>query len=334
MDLSRAKTYLPVTGAAPVLASQAANSTLAAPVPASQAANSTLAAKVVEHLLQVAGSPRFKDETMPEALRDVKNFEQLHAMIWEARKISLALSKGDLSYISPEKGVTMGALKSLQSNLKHLAWQAKQIAGGDYSHKVDFIGEFSEAFNDMTNQLSRRISLLKDTSEEYKDKSFRDALTGIYNRMAFMHFAEEAFSMHPDVSTLIITDIDRFKKFNDEYGHLCGDEVLKNFASYLAHALRPSDICSRYGGEEFLMLLPGMPLDMGLIVGERLRAGVEKLRLNYGGQELRVTASFGVCETGPMPEGASFGEFITACISRADANLYRAKEGGRNKVVG
>ncbi|MDR2603913.1 MAG: GGDEF domain-containing protein [Desulfovibrio sp.] len=305
-------------------------------VPESQPADGTaLATSVVEHLLQVAVSPRFKDETPPEALRGIKNFEQLLAVIWATRKMAVTLAKGDLEYQTPEKGIIIGTLKAFQSNLKHLTWQTQRIAGGDYSHKVSFLGEFSEAFNYMAAQLAQRISLLKNTSEEYKNLSFRDALTGMYNRKAFMHFAEEIFTtLKPDVSTLVIADIDKFKTFNDVYGHLCGDEVLKLFADYLAHALRPGDICSRYGGEEFLMLLPGMPLSVGLSIGERLRAGVEALRLNYEGKELRITASFGVCETVPTAEGEPFDEFIRACIGRADENLYKAKEGGRNRVVG
>ncbi|MDR2668514.1 MAG: GGDEF domain-containing protein [Desulfovibrio sp.] len=317
---------------APLQAPAAQTSAVPDPQPADGTA---LAAAVVEHLLQVAVSPRFKDETTPEALRGIKNFEQLLAITWATRKMTLALSKGDLEYYTPEKGIIIGALKAFQSNLKHLTWQTQRIAGGDYSHKVSFLGEFSEAFNYMAVQLAQRITLLKSTSEEYKNLSYRDALTGIYNRKAFMHFAEEVFTtLKPEVSTLIITDIDKFKAFNDVHGHLCGDEVLKLFADYIAHALRPGDICSRYGGEEFLMLLPGMPLSVGLSIGERLRAGVEKLRLNFAGKELQITASFGVCETSPMPEGVPFDEFIRAGIGRADANLYKAKESGRNRVVG
>ncbi|MDR2124029.1 MAG: GGDEF domain-containing protein [Desulfovibrio sp.] len=295
----------------------------------------TLAAEAVEYLLQVISAPQFSTESPPDALRSIKNFEELLSIAWAVRNMSTALSNGNLDYSPPVEGITIDALKSFQVKLRRLAWQIKQIAGGDYNNKEFFIDECAEALNHLTRQLAQRISTLTKTSEEYRNMSFRDALTGIYNRKAFMHFAEEVFSaLRPAVSTLIIADIDRFKIFNDTYGHLCGDEVLKLFAAHIARALRPDDICCRYGGEEFLMLLPGMPLDLGLSVAERLRAGVEKLRLRFAGHELLITSSFGVCEAGPIPENLSFNDFICACISRADVNLYKAKAGGRNMVVG
>ncbi|MDR2604322.1 MAG: GGDEF domain-containing protein [Desulfovibrio sp.] len=294
-----------------------------------------LADEAVEYLLQVIAAPQCSNETPPEALRGIRNFEELLSIAWGIRKMSAALSDGNLDYSPPVQGITIDALKSFQGKLRRLAWQIKQIAGGDYGNKEFFIGECAEALNHLTLQLTQRISSLTQASEEYRNMSFRDALTGIYNRKAFMHFAEEVFSTaRPAVSTLIITDIDRFKLFNDTYGHLCGDEVLKLFATHIAHALRPDDICCRYGGEEFLMLLPGMPLTLGLVVAERLRSGVEKLRLRFAGHELRITASFGVCETGPTPDNLPFSDFVGSCISRADANLYKAKAGGRNMVVG
>jgi diguanylate cyclase (GGDEF)-like protein len=294
-----------------------------------------LADEAVEYLLQVIAAPQFSNETPPEMLRGIKNFEKLLSIAWGIRKMSTALSNGDLDYSPSVEGITIDALKSFQGKLRRLAWQIKQIAGGDYGNKEFFIRECAEALNHLTLQLEQRISTLTKASEEYRNMSFHDALTGIYNRKAFMHFAEEVLSsIHPAVSTLIITDIDRFKTFNDTYGHLCGDEVLKLFATHIARALRPDDICCRYGGEEFLMLLPGMSVTLGIGVAERLRAGVERLRLRFAGHELRITSSFGVCEISPTPEDQSFNDFISSCISRVDANLYKAKAGGRNMVVG
>jgi len=295
-----------------------------------------MAEEVVNYLLQVLSSSRHKVETLPDKLRAIKNFEQLSALAWGIRKMSLALGKGDLDYSSEERGIVIGGLKSLQSNLKHLTWQAKQIAKGDYSHRVDFMGEFSEAFNLMTRQLASHITTLVKTSKEYKDKSFQDPLTGIYNRMAFMHYAEEILrEIEAGASSiLIIADIDKFKSVNDRYGHPCGDTVLKAFAACLVDCIRPSDLCCRYGGEEFLMLLPRASLASGLVVAERVRSMVERMVVSFENTNILLTASFGVSEIGGKASGASFADFIAVGISRADANLYKAKELGRNQVVG
>ncbi|MDR3090281.1 MAG: diguanylate cyclase [Desulfobulbaceae bacterium] len=296
-----------------------------------------LAQQIVDYLLQILGSPRHKDETIPEQLRAVKNIEQLSALAWSIRKISLALANGDLEYTTHERGVVIGGLKALQSNLRHLTWQAKQIAVGDYSHRVDFIGEFSESFNIMTEQLANRITTLANTSEKYRNQSFRDHLTGIYNRVAFMHYAQTTLGRlreENSLSTLIITDIDKFKHVNDHYGHLCGDEVLRAFTKCLLVGIRPSDLICRYGGEEFLILLPDIPLASGRAVAERLRLNVADLRISHGGQQLTITASFGLTEISGAPDKSSFNDFITNIISRADVNLYKAKEAGRNRVVG
>lgn len=309
-----------------------------APAPAFPDGGTELAEKVVDYLLRVLSSPRHKDETSPEELRVVKNLEQLSSLAWAIRKMSLALAQGDLNSASAEKGVVIGGLKALQSHLKHLTWQAKQIASGDYSHKVDFIGEFSEAFNLMTEQLASHITQLVRTSEEYKDKSFHDPLTGLYNRMAFMHHAENVLCERraKAASTLIITDIDKFKHVNDRYGHLCGDEVLKAFAACLLDCIRPSDLCCRYGGEEFLILLPYTPLVSGLLVAERVRSAVEKAVIAFENTNLSITASFGLSEVeaGGKAGDFTFADFIAQSISRADANLYQAKESGRNRVIG
>ena len=295
-----------------------------------------LAARAVDYLLRVLASPRHKDENLPDDLLAIENMEQLAALAWAIRKLSLALGKGDLEYTSPEKGIVIGGLKALQSNLKHLTWQAKQIAGGDYSHKVDFIGEFSESFNLMTEQLANRITRLVNTRDEYKDKSFRDPLTGVYNRMAFMHYAEKSLHrLKVEVrSSLIIADIDKFKDVNDRHGHLAGDLVLKVFAACLMEGIRPGDLCCRYGGEEFVILLPHTPLVSGLVIAERLRAKVEKLDISFKGIVISVTASFGVSEIDGKTDDTSFSDLITAAIGRADTHLYEAKGSGRNQVIG
>jgi diguanylate cyclase (GGDEF)-like protein len=119
-------------------------------------------------------------------------------------------------------------------------------------------------------------------------------------------------------------DIDRFKELNDQYGHLVGDAVLGRVAQALTRALRPQDLLARYGGEEFAVLLPGLDANAARTVAERLRHNVEHAERDAGEEGLpATTVSIGVAERRP-------GEPLAALLVRADAALYRAKNGGRN----
>jgi diguanylate cyclase (GGDEF)-like protein len=127
---------------------------------------------------------------------------------------------------------------------------------------------------------------------------------------------------------LLMVDIDRFKRLNDTYGHLIGDVVLKSTARRLAETLRPTDFLVRYGGEEFLAMLPGAGEQPALTAAQRLRTAVEQLVFPPAepGTMLRVTVSIGVAVLAQ-------GESIEQIIERADNALYRAKAAGRNTVV-
>ncbi|MCL1916278.1 MAG: diguanylate cyclase [Desulfovibrionaceae bacterium] len=248
-----------------------------------------------------------------------------------------ALTNGNLEYPCQERGFIAGSLKAFQSNLRHLTWQASRIAVGEYHHRVSFMGDFSVAFNKMTEQLDSTINSLTSLSEKYKDLSYHDLMTGYYNRAGFFKYATDmlgAPSVIPRNSTLIITDIDHFKKFNDTHGHLCGDEVLKAFTVKIRSLLRSHELCCRYGGEEFIIFMPNTPIKAGMAIARRLRAAVEGMSLEFGGEKLNITASFGVTEVGEVPEGVSVEDFLTQRIHDADELLYEAKSSGRNRVVG
>ena len=126
--------------------------------------------------------------------------------------------------------------------------------------------------------------------------------------------------------SLCLLDFDRFKRINDELGHPAGDAVLKQGLRFVAGALRKYDIVFRYGGEEFLICLPGTPLEDAIQVVERIRAGLEQLPIRLpDGQALQVTASFGLAEIqGQKP--------VEDSIAHADAALLEAKQRGRNRV--
>lgn len=166
-------------------------------------------------------------------------------------------------------------------------------------------------------------------------QSLTDALTGAYNRRHLMdqlpRELERARRYGQPVSVLIC-DIDFFKKVNDGYGHGAGDDVLVAFAQMLNGAVRREiDCVARYGGEEFVVLLPQTDLSGALAVGEKLRAATAALEIPTSGHVLRITSSFGVATLQPQWPDAPVAGML---LEQADACLYESKERGRNRVTG
>jgi diguanylate cyclase (GGDEF)-like protein len=124
---------------------------------------------------------------------------------------------------------------------------------------------------------------------------------------------------------LIAFDLDQFKSFNDRYGHLGGDQILRSFCNLVTEALRPDDLFGRMGGEEFACLLVNVSPADALAVAEQLRCRFANMEIYFGSSQLRATVSSGVVAVQPQPD-------LEALISAADRALYRAKELGRNRV--
>jgi diguanylate cyclase (GGDEF)-like protein len=157
-----------------------------------------------------------------------------------------------------------------------------------------------------------------------------DGLTGLWNhRIIVERLHEEMNRSRRDRMPLsvVLIDVDHFKKINDTFGHSIGDLVLKEISAIFMHLLRPYDAVGRYGGEEFLLVLPGCGMEAALVRAEQLRLAVESARVLDGETTLQVTASFGVASD--FPDGYE----AEAVIRTVDAALYRAKSGGRNCVV-
>lgn len=172
-------------------------------------------------------------------------------------------------------------------------------------------------------QVQRRMHFFRERQLERLSNT--DRLTGIYNRQKF----DEVFSAwlaraggEPGGFSVIMFDLDDFKKLNDSYGHMAGDEMLVASVEAVRGAIRSRDIFARWGGEEFMILLPGTPLDAAVSLAERLRALIEQLSFPLGGQ---VTASFGVTPYCP-------GDSSDTIITRVDGLMYRAKTEGKNRV--
>ncbi len=165
--------------------------------------------------------------------------------------------------------------------------------------------------------------------QELREHSLRDGLTGCFNRTHALEVLDvelrRARRSHLPLS-LIMFDLDHFKEVNDRYGHLCGDAVLAAVGSRMRDVLRGSDLKCRYGGEEFLVLLPETPLEGAKRVADTLRRELSDLPIHWKDETLTVTASFGVTVALPAEIDSE------AIIGRADAALYRSKEQGRNCV--
>lgn len=171
---------------------------------------------------------------------------------------------------------------------------------------------------------------LKDAMERLSESSNRDGLTGIYNR----RYLEQRISAEYDRVrryggnlSFIIFDLDHFKKVNDTYGHLAGDEVLCNVSRRIHELLRTVDVLGRYGGEEFGIILPATPMDGARILAERIRQVIAQTPITYKEITIPVTISIGVSE---FETGTPKYEHLIHC---ADLALYYGKENGRNRVT-
>jgi diguanylate cyclase (GGDEF)-like protein len=161
------------------------------------------------------------------------------------------------------------------------------------------------------------------------DQSTRDALTGLSNRAATLAELKTRFELalrHSRALSVVIVDLDHFKQINDTLGHGAGDFVLKAFGERVNARLRSGDLAGRIGGEEFLAVLSETDLDGAFIMAERLRKGIGEGPFDLTTGPLKVTCSIGIAQR--LPTDQTPGDLI----GRADAALYRAKQGGRNKV--
>ncbi|OOH75761.1 hypothetical protein BOW65_29080 [Pseudomonas koreensis] len=183
--------------------------------------------------------------------------------------------------------------------------------------------------------LSERVAHMEQEAQGFREhlevqrqKALIDPLTGLPNRAAWSERLEheiKQWQQHGNTLSLAMLDLDHFKRINDNYGHLAGDKVLKIIATVLRKRLRGSDFIARFGGEEFVLLMPATPPAVGAKLLETLRAAIEACPFHFKGERVTITISMGL---------ATFraGEHSDLVLKRADQALYRAKNAGRNRV--
>jgi diguanylate cyclase len=192
--------------------------------------------------------------------------------------------------------------------------------------------ESSVAFQEEMNQSSEEVKILRQQLIEARSEAMLDELTEVGNRKMFNNTIEE-FLMnseeHSDSLCIILSDIDHFKKFNDTYGHLVGDSILRYFANLMKKTRSVDETICRYGGEEFIILLANSSLEKAAERAEQIRVSLEKAHLKRKDEDKpisTVTASFGIA----VFNGTESAEEL---VSRADKALYQAKNNGRNQTV-
>ena len=195
-------------------------------------------------------------------------------------------------------------------------------------------GELQQAVLALANMFAEQVALSLANirlREALRSQSIRDPLTSLYNRryLEEMMDRETRRAIRADSGLgVLMLDLDHFKRFNDTFGHDAGDAVLRETASFLSKSVRAEDIVCRFGGEEFMILLPGADLATTEARAERIRSRLRDVTVVYEGQSLGIiTVSIGVAEA------PQHGTSPQALIAAADAALYRAKREGRDRVV-
>jgi diguanylate cyclase (GGDEF)-like protein len=279
---------------------------------------------------------------LPEELADDPLFVQIHNELKEMREVMLAFSAGNFAPPIASRGFISGCLKSLQAKVRHLFWQLQMIENGDFSQEVRFMGEFSTAFNNMVSklrwslmELQKKENALRESESRFKVLASQDYVTGIYNRRSFIELSEYRLTKAAGESVpccLAMMDIDHFKAFNDTYGHLAGDAVLRHVVKIMEGSLRKDDFMGRYGGEEFVFFFYNIEEKTGAEVVDRLRKKLAETQVHLDAGPVSVYASFGVvgCD---MENSKDDKEYVQKRINDADRALYAAKKAGRNRVM-
>ncbi len=260
------------------------------------------------------------DKIDPEYSEVANGLLFLKVCIDEENGMAAKMAEGDLDIKTPDaRNVLAYPLKSLHASLKHLVWQAKQIQKGDYSQQVDFMGEFSDVFNNMTRQLSERRN-------ELEAHAFRDPLTRLFNRRYGMEILSSLISEKRPFS-LCFADLDNLKFLNDRLGHGEGDRFIIDTARCLERRFIDG-IAARVGGDEFMILVPGVSAQE---TENRMASALLELRA-YGkrpdGQEKPVM-SYGVVE---VPETNTYP--ASRILARADKKMYTMKAQHKEQFSG
>lgn len=285
----------------------------------------------------------------------IKRLEtQKYSLIKREAFIILMIALGEFLALS---FIIIRPVSVMSKSLNNSVDESGQIIGTVPVISQDEFGALAEQFNKLSAQLNSANSRLQSRvdladkqliltnrqlvkqsedlrllNEEFRKQSVTDSLTGLSNRRRFEELMKTEMEMslrHGDINSLLVIDIDHFKKINDKYGHPAGDHVLKHVANTLKSKLRKTDILCRIGGEEFVALCKRANKSASLDIAEKMRREIGNLRIDYEGAQIGVTISVGVATTNEH-NAKQDPDFM---YREADAAVYHSKEMGRNRVT-
>jgi diguanylate cyclase (GGDEF)-like protein len=242
--------------------------------------------------------------------------EQLSACYEQSGNLQAALDHHRLFHQTKEKIFNQEAIRRA-TNLTNI-------------HKIETAQKDAEILRLRNSLLIQEIEQAKLRHSELEYQAATDSLTGLFNRRHFMEISNDVFaSARANLLPLsiILLDIDHFKLVNDKFGHLTGDKVLVKLSEVLNTSFRLGDLCCRYGGEEFVVLLPNTDLETGLAIAERVLRHISEMQLSSGTDFFNITISAGVASREKRETN------LMSLLDRADKALYQAKTMGRNRVM-
>ena len=268
-------------------------------------------------------------------LCDIQNFLVKNQELTEEKEASSErlgdVVKSHIEDISRRlsSGANIGELKgSIEEQLDKIVFEIDIYKKQEQTIDEDTL-ESVKALTTRIESLEKEARIIRDSYVETKEQAYRDSLTKLPNRLSYDKRSLQEYSRwhrYRNPLSIAVCDLDLFKRINDSYGHTAGDKVLKKVSETFLKCLRSTDFICRYGGEEFVILLPETELESAKLAMEKLRKTVEESPFHFRGERVVITVSIGVAQ---FCEGNS----LEQVFERADKAVYRAKEQGRNQVV-
>lgn len=277
----------------------------------------TVTASLVLGVLDLIGAWRLSIEPWKGS-----RLARLYACIgWWSMTLTLLLRA---MLTAADIGISSAKVPTMEANITYLL----AFIFAPISVTAALLGLIMMTVRRLADEREQAITEANEATEHFRQLATYDELTGAYNRRLFMDRAEEELSQsrrNGQTFSLLLIDLDHFKKINDNYGHASGDEALRYASQCVRDALRDYDIFGRVGGEEFALVLSGIDQAQALQICNRLRETMEAGTLSHNQHHFGLTMSGGLAT-------ARSGDTVTSLISDADAALYRAKRAGRNRI--